>query len=83
MTESSVDIAYTYKLPETVTVDLDGKKYTCDEVIKTDEYGTLPVLNMKMMSPEKERELVERQKKLHPDWYAEYYSELNRKDDEK
>lgn len=78
MAESSVGIAYTYKLPETVTVDLDGKKYSCDEVIKTDEYGTLPVLNVKMMSPEEERELVERQKKLHPELYAEYAANKER-----
>ena len=78
MTESSVDIAYTYKLPETVTVDLDGKKYTCDEVIKTAEYGMLPVLNIKMMSPEEERELVERQKKLYPEIYAEYAANKER-----
>lgn len=79
MAESSVGIAYAYKLPEAVTVDLDGRKYSCDEVIKTDEYGTLPVLNMKMMSPEEERELVERQKKLHPNLYAEYYSGIKKK----
>ncbi|MEE1137326.1 MAG: hypothetical protein U0M02_02480 [Acutalibacteraceae bacterium] len=78
MNHTVSDIAYTYKLPETVTIDLDGKKYSCDEVIKTDEYGMLPVLNVKMMSPEEERELVERQKKLHPELYAEYAANKER-----
>ena len=78
MSDFSMKFAETYKLPETVTVDLDGKKYTCDEVIKTAEYGTLPVLNIKMMSPEEERELVEIQKKLHPELYAEYAANKER-----
>lgn len=83
MSDFSMKFAETYKLPKTVMIDLDGKRFACDEVIRTDEYGTLPVLGMRMMSPEEERELVERQKKLHPDWYDEYYLGLNRKDDKK
>ena len=34
----------------------------------------VPVINIPVMSPEKEKNLVEKQKERHPEWYAEYYA---------
>lgn len=68
----------TYKLPETVNVELAGREYPCSEFIRTERYGNVPVLDIKLMSDEKERELADRQKKLHPELYAEYYAGLKK-----
>lgn len=32
----------------------------------------VPILGISMMSPEREKELVAKQKEKHPEWYAEY-----------
>ena len=67
-----------YKLPEAVAVELGGKEYPCREFVRTERHGNVPVLDINLMSDEKERELIERQKKLHPEMYAEYYAGLKK-----
>ena len=34
----------------------------------------VPILGIPMMSPEREKELVAKQKEKHPEWYAAYES---------
>lgn len=62
-----------FKLPETVEVDIDGKMFACSEFINTEKFGNVPVLDIELMSEERERELIETQKRLHPDLYEQYY----------
>ena len=67
-----------YPLPETVEVELEGRDYPCREFISTKDFGNVPILDINLMSDEREREIVERQKKLHPEMYAEYYSGIKK-----
>ena len=69
----SLNSENTFKLPETVEIDIEGKAFTCGAFIKTEKFGNVPVLDIELMSEERERELIETQKRLHPDLYEQYY----------
>lgn len=41
-------------------------------VARENEVLFVPILGIPMMSPEREKELVAKQKEKHPEWYATY-----------
>ena len=69
----------TYKLPETVAVELGGKEYPCREFVQTKNSAVFPFLISTLCLTRKNGNLpTDRQKKLHPEMYAEYYAGLKK-----